>query len=353
MKKILWSCIKWLPLVLLFAFVIACRYLPYWADAYMYYLYPTLSAFLSGIASLIPYSLEEVLIVGVVLLLLIYPIVARFRRGEKHTVWRIIKNSLLRVAWIYIWFYLGWGMSYYRSSIYERMKVDKTAYSRDHFLHYLDSYVRNLNLSYTDQVEFDSEELEQEVKSLYSQVKKSYGLSTPQSYQHPKELLFNRLYSSVGVLGYVGPFFIEMQLNEELLAIQYPFSYAHEYAHMLGVSSEAEANYWAFQVCSRSVRKEIRYSAYFNLLPYVLNNASNLLPRDSFNSLLATIRPEVLEEMRAKTTYWSNRYSPLVGEVQSWLYNQFLKGNKISSGSKNYGEVIELLIDFQEYVPFN
>lgn len=46
----------------------------------------------------------------------------------------------------------------------------------------------------------------------------------------------NDLYSAVGVLGFMWPFFNEIQLNGELLPEQLPFCYAHELSHQLGVS---------------------------------------------------------------------------------------------------------------------
>lgn len=335
--------------MLLLAFVVACRYLPTWADWYMYTIYPTLSAGLSGVAALVTYSLEEWLIIGVVVAAILYPLLTCFTVRFKQRGVIIARNYLLGGAWLYLWFYLGWGISYYRTSIYERLEVEPSEYSEKRFTTFLQRYVKELNQAYTNQFDFDSEELEMEVKAFYSGVKEPYGLSEPKSYQHPKHLLFNELYSSVGVLGYMGPFFIETQLNKELLAVQYPFSYAHEYAHLLGISNEAEANYWAFQVCKASIYPDVRYSAYFGLLPYVLSNAAALLPDHQFKGLVGSIRSEVLEEARAKSAYWGERYSPFIGEVQSWLYNQFLKGNKIASGRKNYAEVVGLLIDLEGY----
>lgn len=41
------------------------------------------------------------------------------------------------------------------------------------------------------------------------------------------------------------------------------------------------------------------------------------------------------------------KYSPLIGNVQNWIYDLYLKGNKIESGRKNYSEVIGLLISYQ------
>ena len=102
-------------------------------------------------------------------------------------------------------------------------------------------------------------DIRREVKRIYRQVPGYFALTVPKDYQCPKQSLVNDLYSKVGVLGYMGPFFDESHLNHELLPVQYPFTYAHELSHLLGVSSEAEANFWAYQVCIRSADRYVRY----------------------------------------------------------------------------------------------
>lgn len=112
-------------------------------------------------------------------------------------------------------------------------------------------------------------------------------------------------------------------MNEELLPVQLPFTYAHELSHLLGVSNEAEANYWAYRVCRSSKRPAVRYSAYFGLLPYVLVNASFVLTEEEFREWIKTIRPEVVKDYEYKRMYWNERYSTLLGEVQNKIYNLF------------------------------
>ena len=89
---------------------------------------------------------------------------------------------------------------------------------------------------------------------------------------------------------------------------------------------------------------EIRFSAYFALLPYVLSNAYGLLSEEEFNEWKETISPEVKDLYNRKVAYWENLYSPFIGEIQSTVYNWFLKGNNIPSGRKNYSEVVALLM---------
>ena len=51
-------------------------------------------------------------------------------------------------------------------------------------------------------------------------------------------------------LGSMGPFFCEFTLNGDLLPINYPATYTHELAHLLEFPGEAEAKFYAYQVCA-------------------------------------------------------------------------------------------------------
>lgn len=341
MKKFLLKYWRWGVLSAALAFITLCRYVPACGEWYARYVYPSVSAALSATVSCIPFSLEEILVVSVALGLLVYP----FYAWKRNVGWRVIlKRELGVVACTYCWFYLGWGMNYYRHDFFTRSGLEALPYDSIRFTRFVTDYTEKLNASYTADVRFDTEGLEREIRHLYRQVPERFGLSTPEPWQHPKKVLFNSLYSSVGVLGYMGPFFAESQLNAELPPLQYPFTYVHEYAHLLGVSSEAEANFWAYQLCTRSSSQAVRYSGYSGLLPYVLVNAQSVLDEQAYRGYLKTIRPEVMADLIRKQEYWQDRYSPLVGKMQDAIYSWYLKGNKISSGQKNYAEVVRMII---------
>jgi hypothetical protein len=248
------------------------------------------------------------------------------------------------LAWVYVWFYLSWGLNYYRYNIYTRLQTPPVAYEEQHFQDFLKEYTQCLNASYQPLTEVDSDTLRHHIGSFYANLPEIYGLTQPQSWQHPKKFIFTPLYSKVSVLGSMGPFFSEAQLNADLLEVQYPFTYAHEFSHLLGVSNEAEANYWAYRACTESSLPALQYCGYFGLLPYVISNASYLLSKEDFQAWIKTIRPEVRTQYNEKNAYWQERYSPWIGKIQDFTYNLFLKGNKIPSGKKNYAEVISLLL---------
>ena len=84
-----------------------------------------------------------------------------------------------------------------------------------------------------------------------------------------------------------------MHINRDVRPLEYPFVFAHEYSHVLGVSNEAEANFWAFESCRHSPVREFRYSAWFMLLTHTAGNIHSLLGDEAFEAWLGTLRPEI------------------------------------------------------------
>ena len=311
-----------------------CRFHPEAADWYALHFYPKWSAGVSSIAAWIPWSLDEI-VVAVAILVLIVRLI-RFRKR-----WLAAVNLLL---WITVWFYVGWGINYFRSDIYSRAGKEPAMYDKARFQTFLNDFTVRINQEYIPNRFEDKERLAWTVRSWYASRPPEMGLALPHDWQEPKKLLFNRLYSAVGVMGYVGPFFNEIQVNMDTPSIDYPLSYAHEYAHLLGVSSEAEANYWGYKACLSSSDATVRESARQSLLPYIMQDARRILDQDEYERWYASLRPEVIEVYNRNRNYWAARYNPVVGKIQDWFYNLYLKSNRISAGTANYGEVIQMII---------
>ncbi|WP_075556385.1 DUF3810 domain-containing protein [Parabacteroides timonensis] len=333
--------IRWIVLVVCLILIWVIMALPAWGEGYARTIYPFFSAVLSRISSVFPFSIGDCFIYGSIAGLVIYWVYAIVKRRS----WKmVIGRTVEYLLWVYIWFYMAWGLNYFRENFFDRTEIPYLAYSEDDFRSFLSAYTDSLNASFTPVEKIDQAVVAEKVESGYREIAGQFGLVSPAAYLHPKPMLIPSLMSGVGVLGYIGPFFIEYNLNPDLLPVQYPFTYAHEMAHVLGISSEAEANLYGFLVCSRSGNPEIRFSAYFALLPYVLGNAYQLLPEDEFKQWTETISPEVKKAYNDKVAYWQALYNPTIGEIQDTVYNWFLKGNNIPSGRKNYSEVVALLM---------
>lgn len=354
--------ISWLIPLFLVSIINVFRYVPAWAEAYSRFFYPNLSAFLSAISSCVYFSLGDIFIVMAGLGLLLYPFYAY---QKKKTIGYIVSSMMRFFLWVYIWFYVAWGMNYFRLSFYERTGIPKLQYISAEFQQFLSEYIDGLNGSY-ESVQKDSccawlmepfqysfrmqsAQVAEEITLGYRQLSLNDGVVRLNKVQPAKWMLWSKGMSRVGVSGYMGPFFSEYNLNRELLCVEYPFTYAHELAHRLGVAGEAEANFYATMVTTKALLPEIRYSGYFSILGYIMNNARNLLTEEEYREVLQQIHPEIIEMYREHLIYWRKKYNPSAGKIQHKVYNAYLKSNKISNGTKNYSEVVGLLMSVWQY----
>ena len=322
--------------------------IPALATVYSQTIYPFISYGLSAISNLFPFAIGDLFIFLSIVGVIVYPIYGRFR---KKLPW---KRVLLRdgeyLLWIYVWFYLAWGLNYSQKNFYQRTEIPYTAYTPENFKEFVNDYITQLNRSYTPVNSINQDLVREETVRIYNQLSDSLGVDRPpHDYLKAKTMLFTPFISMVGVTGSMGPFFCEFTLNGDLLPANYPATYAHELAHLLGITSEAEANFYAYQVCTRSQAMDIRFSGYFSVLGHVLGNARRLLSGEEYTQLSERIRPEIIELAKDNQAYWAAKYSPVAGAVQDWIYDLYLKGNKIESGRKNYSEVVGLLISYREW----
>lgn len=338
------------------------------ADWYSQYIYPYISGALSWISHFVPFSLEEIVVLSFIAFAII--LVVRCIRHKIGLLKLILKEALLIVTFI-AWFYIGWGFNYMRSPLNARTGTPISRYEKESFARFLNDYTTGLKSSCSDIEDWYSsngidinqdlsrqyrlmpsdsiiEKTELEVKDYFRNLDTKYRLCRPKEWQHPKKPLLNGLYSGVGVLGFMGPFFGESQLNLDLTMVDYPSVMAHEFSHLMGVSNEAEANYWAFQACRNSSDPVIRYSAYQSIFVYVWNSATTLLEKDEFLEWRESVPEIVILHANADHEYWNPKRIKLIDTIQEYFYNLYLKGNGISSGTKNYSEVIGLLISIPE-----
>lgn len=314
-------------------------------EAYARNIYPHIAFVLSSFSSLVPFSLGDCFIaIGSVGSLLYLCCII----WKKKTIKRHLPVILEFFVWVYVWFYMAWGLNYFREDFYNRSGIQQQAYTSENFRSFLDDYLLRLNESYVRVGNIDSLPIEPSIRKGYQSIADTFGITSPTRKLHVKNMLASSFMSKMGITGYMGPFFTEFHLNRELLPVEYPFTYAHEAAHRLSIAGEAEANLYAYLVCTRSDVSEIRFSGYFSLLGYVLRNASNLLPEEEFRTGIQGIRPEIIALYKEQQAYWRSKHRKTIGKVQNKVYNSFLKTNRISSGTKNYSEVIGLLISYRE-----
>lgn len=326
------------------------QFIPAMGSVYYEEVYPYIAYCLSSVSRLVPFSIGELFIAfSIAGLLFVYPI---YLRCYKKKAWKhILLNSIEYLAWVYVWFYIAWGLNYSQPNFYQRTNVPYTPFNQDAFMSFVNNYIEELNACYVDVNEIDEEQVRDEAVAGYNKIGSEFYIHAP-FHKHPKakRMIFTPLMSKVGVSGSMGPFFCEFTINGDVLPSQYPATYTHELAHLLGITSEAEASFYAYLVCTNSQVGYIRFCGYLSVMNHVLSNAYRLMAVEDYEELIRKIRPEIIELAKQNNSYWMEKYSPVAGDIQNWIYDLYLKGNKIQSGRKNYSEVVGLLISYHTYL---
>ncbi len=333
-----------LPGLALALFTLLCNASTMVADFYATRVYPLLSCVMSWIASFTRFSLQDL---AILLILSASVAIAGVGLRRKWGYKRSLKYIGCIVLWTYVWFYIGWCCNYYRSNLYARTSTTISVCNDTVFTQFAKTFVRQTNESWTSEFDIEQEQLEADIKQFYANVPPLYGLAKPHTWQHPKQTIFNGVYASMGIQGFMEPLFAESCIIQEVPDIDRPFVYAHEYAHLLGISSEAECNWWAFHACTASAHKAIRYSGYKGILNFVMSNAQTMLNKEEYKKLASELSPRVKADVEQTRRHWEAIVSPSIRRFHKSIYDAFLKSNKIETGIRNYSEVIMLLLNIK------
>ncbi len=206
--------------------------IPALATVYSHTIYPFISYGLSAISNLFPFAIGDLFIFLSIVGVIIYPFYGRFR---KKLPWkRVLLHDGEYLLWIYVWFYLAWGLNYSQKNFYQRTEIPYIAYTPENFKEFVNDYITQLNRSYTPINSINQDLVREETVRLYNKLSDSLRVHRP-PHESPKvkTMLFTPFISMVGVTGSMGPFFCEFTLNGDLLPANYPATYAHELAHLL------------------------------------------------------------------------------------------------------------------------
>ena len=331
-----------IPLVLL-VFVFLCSRIPELAEWYMRGCYPVIAAIISFSSRWIPFSLLDVLIIAAIILFF-GSIVMMCMRRLSFRCW--ISTFILSVMWIAVWFYMAWGVGYFRPGFHERFGVESPKEDREFFEAFVARYIDSLNHAYISDPYFDAKEVNNEIESLYEKHHSLMQLPYPCGWRRTKKTLTEPLMTRMGVSGYFGPFFNEVHVNNYAPPITYPYTLAHEKAHQLGIAGEAECNLYATVICTSSSHSLVRYSGYLQTVSYLLGNLRKISP-NRYREITGQIDPRIKADYRAIQEHWQKALNPTMSAVQDKVYDTYLKTNKQQSGILSYSEMTGLLVAWE------
>ena len=373
LNRVKWR--HWVLLVLLIL-VTLVKMIPLWGFIYTTRIYPVIGTLLSPISGFFPFAVGDIFIALSIAWVIFYPIyeiglrkkLARryfflsAKRGsypKKKVVFGRVAEYLL---WVYAWFYIAWGLNYSQPNIYDRTGMKPVKVSEAKFKAFAYQYADSLNaLSIASDniagksIASDSivnDELKNRVRDAvlkeYNKIGYREGINKPfNQHPHAKTMVFTPLSSMSGVTGSMGPFFCEFTLNGDILPHDYPATYAHEFAHFLGVANEGEANFYSYIVCTASADKQVRFSGYYHIFFHVLNNVFDILGEKEGERFLKHIRPEIIQRAKSDRHYWLSKRCKALDAAQDFIFELYLRGNHVAEGRKSYSGVIGLILAWE------
>lgn len=373
LNKIKWR--HWVLLALLIL-VTLVKMIPLWGFIYTTRIYPIIGTLLSPISGFFPFAVGDIFIALSIAWVIFYPIyeiglrkkLARryFFLAAKKGCYPKKKVVFGRVAeyllWVYAWFYIAWGLNYSQPNIYDRTGMKPVEVSEAKFKAFAYQYADSLNaLSISSDIAGSSifsdsiadDGLKNRVRDAilkeYNKIGYKEGINAPfNQHPHAKTMVFTPLSSMSGVTGSMGPFFCEFTLNGDILPHDYPATYAHEFAHFLGVANEGEANFYSYIVCTASADKQVRFSGYYHIFFHVLNNVFVILGEKEGERFLRHIRPEIIQLAKSDRRYWLSKRCKALDAAQDFIFELYLRGNHVAEGRKSYSGVIGLILAWEE-----
>ena len=374
----------WLLLVLL-SLITLTKLIPLWGFIYTTRIYPIIGSLLSPISGLFPFAVGDIFIALSIVWVFFYPIyeikwrkqlAKRFfflaaKRGcypKKKVVFGRVAEYLL---WVYAWFYIAWGLNYSQPNIYCRTGMKPVEVSEAKFREFAYRYADSIN-SLSEERRVKSEEtafddhresqfngmvddgLKNRVRDTvlkgYNEIGAKEGINAPfNQHPHAKTMLFTPLSSMSGVTGSMGPFFCEFTLNGDIRPHDYPAIYAHEFAHLLGIANEGEANFYSYIVCTASSDKAVKFSGYYHIFFHVLRNVFDILGEKEGEKFLKYIRPEIIQLAKSDRNYWLSKRCKVLDAAQDFIFDLYLRGNHVAEGRKSYSGVVGLILAWESH----
>lgn len=327
-------------------------------NVYARSVYPVIKDAISACTRLVPFSLAELLIYALILLIPTLLIVCAVRSFRSKTPVRLISLviTLGIIAGVVLnLFYATWGLLYFREPLSSRMGLTVQVRSVDE--------LERLTVRLAAEANRLRDEVTEDEKGVFAYPSGSASVEFAKlvpayaalSGREPvfsggvtraKTVLWSSGLSWMGIAGiYIG-LTAEPNVNVDQPPLLVLHAAAHEMAHQLGIASENEAEFAAFLACRSSEDASVQYSATMLAL-IVCGNALNGADSARYQALARTYSEAVWRDLADYSAYWKAFEGP-VQETATSVNDQYLKHNAQESGVKSYGEVVDLLLAYYE-----
>ncbi len=320
----------------------------------IYYVYSQLYSTISGI---LPFSLGELVVLAIPVILTYYTIrwvlrIIKTKDNKAFLVGKGILNAGVLVAILLFMYTIGCGVNYYRYSFttYSGLTIQESSVDELYELcmslsvraNQLRDQIDNEDVAGAFLLSMSYGELSKEMVKAYDNLAKDYPILDG-NYPGAKPLLVSKLMSRMQLTGIFFPFTMEANVNIDIPDYSLPSTIAHEMAHLRGFMREDEANYIAYLACVASNHPQIQYSGVMEAL-IIAGNALYDKDIERYHEVSATYSNPVRIDLNANSDYWRQFENTVTSNIAEQVNNTYLIMNDQKDGVQSYGRMVDLLL---------
>lgn len=311
--------------------------------------------FLAWLTSVFPFSLAEILLYAMPLLVIAVGVYAYRRRCETWKSTFVFLGSVVSVfSLLFSLFVFTLGTGYHTAPLDQRLDLQEGAVTEEELYDTALWLTEEVNKAangvtfgrYGSSVmPYDRKELNKRLMAAYAPVCDAYPFIQRME-SRVKPVMASGLMSYTHITGVYSYFTGEANLNTAFPDYTLPFTAAHELAHQRGIARENEANFVAFLVTDASEDPYIRYSGYLNLWEYVMNTLYEV-NGEAYKTLLGMLDERVIGELKAYSAFFDTYRDATLADVSSAVNDTYLKLHGNEAGVASYGLVVDLAIAYR------
>ncbi|WP_164110387.1 MULTISPECIES: DUF3810 domain-containing protein [Sphingobacterium] len=322
---------------------------PDWIERYYSQtFYPVFSYLSILLFSWVPFSVGDLLYLGVVIIMLL--LLVRITMSLWKRIWQDgLKYGLQLVTLLcvlYTFFYINWGLNYFRLPVSEYLHLDIQGTHVDDYTEVLAKYIVMAN-RLREQLDLEHQPRLGVKMDLEKYIRKDtvFVSFLSQAQVHAKVPLSSKLISYFTVSGYFNPFTMEAHINQEIPNSLYPFVYVHELAHQMGVGFEDECNFIAFRMLVDHENRWYRYTAYYAAIKSLLKPFSK--DKVQMERLRNMLSEKVRADFKEEYAFWKSKQG-WIEHLTSLFYNQYLQHNNQPEGLARYDMMAKLIVAWEK-----
>ncbi|MBO4261088.1 MAG: DUF3810 domain-containing protein [Clostridia bacterium] len=166
----------------------------------------------------------------------------------------------------------------------------------------------------------------------------------------PKPAIFSDMMSYEQIAGIFPIVYTESIVNVNAPVYDTPFTACHELAHQLGFAQEDEANFIGFIAAIANDDPLYVYSGYYNGFSYAMNKLHSF---DEEKWAAVWSDPDIDSEgisrdMRHANAIWDayKKKAPVISRISEAVNDSYLKANDIKDGTYSYGRMVDLMLAY-------